>query len=122
VRGLTGAGVARATAGVLAVASLVPLWFGLWAAVISIAAAAQRPDPLIADGDPCCWHPDDWAEVVAGIAFGLATLLVVVTLLYVDLLLARYAVTGLPLGRFQRRRLVAGVTIVAVWAVLVTAL
>jgi hypothetical protein len=76
----------------------------------------------IADGDPCCWHPDDWTEVVAGIAFGLAALVAVVTLLYVDLLLARYAVTGRPLDTFQRRRLAAGVTIVAVLAVLATAL
>jgi nitrate reductase gamma subunit len=91
--------VARALAGVLAVASVVPFWFGLWTAVINISAAVQQPDPSLADGDPCCWHADDWTEVVAGIAFGLATLVAVVALLYVDLLLARFATTSRPPGR-----------------------
>jgi len=28
--------------------------------------AAQAPDPFVADGDPCCAHPDTWGQVAAG--------------------------------------------------------
>jgi hypothetical protein len=70
-------------AGVLALASVVPLWFGSWIALLNLGTAAERPDPTIPDGDPCCGHPDTWGEVAEGAAFGVATLAACAALLYV---------------------------------------
>src|SRR4029453_18358019 len=39
---------------------------GLWAAglvLIAVGTAAQLPDPLAMDGDPCCPGPDSWVDV-----------------------------------------------------------
>ncbi|WP_028067538.1 hypothetical protein [Solirubrobacter soli] len=44
-------------------AVLLSLYGALWV-MLSAVIAAQRPDPLISDGDPCCVHPDTWGEVV----------------------------------------------------------
>ncbi len=107
--------VARAVAGVLAVASVVPLWFGLSLALLNLAVAIQKPDPTIPNGDPCCWHPDTWAEVVEGIALGIGTLVAWAALIFVVVSLARFALTETtPVSR-QRRRLAISALLVALW-------
>lgn len=50
----------RAAAGIGAVCMLFVGLYGLL-------AFPQRPDPAIPDGDPCCSHPDTWAEVRDGL-------------------------------------------------------
>jgi hypothetical protein len=50
-----------------AVAVLLSLYFSLWA-MLGAAIAAQRPDPAVPDGDPCCAYPDSWSQV-AGWSF-----------------------------------------------------
>jgi len=49
---------------------------GLALALFTIGTAAQVPDPLIPDGDPCCGHPDTWGEVATGVAWGLVCLVI----------------------------------------------
>ncbi len=59
-----------------AVAGLLTLAFAAWCSLLVLLAgaiAAQRPDPSIADGDPCCGHPDTWGEVFAGAGYALVT-------------------------------------------------
>jgi hypothetical protein len=46
-------------------AMLLSLYGALWV-VLSAAITAQRPDPAVPDGDPCCTHPDTWHEVADG--------------------------------------------------------
>lgn len=41
---------------------LVALWASLWV-LLGVAFAATPPNPFVLDGDPCCSHPDTWAEV-----------------------------------------------------------
>jgi hypothetical protein len=96
--------VARVTAGALAAASVVPIGFGSVIALLDVVIAAQRPDPTIADGDPCCAHPDTWAEVFLGIGFAVGTLVAVAATIYVAVVLAGYAADGaLPARRVQIR-------------------
>jgi hypothetical protein len=49
------------------VAILVGL-YGAAFVLIAGAIAAERPDPTVPDGDPCCPYPDTWQEVWIGIA------------------------------------------------------
>ncbi len=105
-------------AGVLALASAVPLWFGLGIALLNLLVATQRPDPAVPDGDPCCWHPDTWGQVAAGLAFGVGTLIACVALICGAVALGRYATTGkLPNPR-GRRRLTTAASLLAVWALM----
>lgn len=54
---------------------LVALW-GVLFILLSAGISAQAPDPFVADGDPCCGHPDTWGEVRAGIGWTLALVVV----------------------------------------------
>jgi hypothetical protein len=54
---------------ILLAAAAGALWsFGL--GVLMIVIGAQRPDPSVPDGDPCCGHPDTWAQVVELVGYG----------------------------------------------------
>ena len=53
----------RLVAAIAGLAALPLALFGALWAWLGAAIAAQRPDPLIIDGDPCCGHPDTWGEV-----------------------------------------------------------
>ncbi len=82
---------------------------------LSVLVAAQRPDPAIPDGDPCCGHPDTWNEVVQGVGYGAALGFVGGGLLLLAATLLAIAVTGrLPAwtARPSVRRLAVG------WALL----
>lgn len=50
---------------------LVAVW-GVFIVLLVGGMTAQAPDPFIADGDPCCGHPDTWGEVRWGIVWTLA--------------------------------------------------
>jgi hypothetical protein len=43
---------------------LIALYGGLLV-LLSAVIAAQRPDPTVPNGDPCCSHPDTWGEVAS---------------------------------------------------------
>jgi hypothetical protein len=45
-----------------AAAVLLSLYCSVWV-MLGAMIAAQRPDPAVPDGDPCCAHPDTWSEV-----------------------------------------------------------
>jgi hypothetical protein len=46
-------------------AVLLSLYGTLWVLLFAL-ITAQRPDPSVPDGDPCCGHPDTWHEVASG--------------------------------------------------------
>jgi hypothetical protein len=53
----------RASVGITGfIVILVSLYGAAWS-MLGVLIAAQRPDPEIPDGDPCCPHPDTWHEV-----------------------------------------------------------
>ena len=57
-----------------AVAGLVLFAGASWGSLFVFlggAIAAQRPDPGVEDGDPCCPHPDSWEEVASWSAYPL---------------------------------------------------
>jgi hypothetical protein len=57
---------ARAASGIAGfVAVLISVYGTLWV-LLAMSVAAERPDPEIPDGDPCCTHPDTWSEVADG--------------------------------------------------------
>lgn len=66
----------RALAALVGLGLLAAGLAGLALALLTIGTAAQVPDPLIADGDPCCGHPDSWVEVAIGVAWGLICLVI----------------------------------------------
>lgn len=106
----------RGLAGVLALASVIPLWFGFFIALLSVVVAAQHPDPAIPNGDPCCGHPDTWGEVVEGMAWGVGTLIAWAALVYVAVALGKYAATGATPPHGARRRLMIAAALLIVWA------
>jgi hypothetical protein len=118
-RAITGA-ILRLLAAGLALASAVPLWFGIAVASINGAAAAQRPDPSIPNGDPCCWHPDTWVEVVGGHAFAAGALLACAAVVDVAVALGRFAWSGR--WRYRRRRLGLALTYIGIWLLTLFAL
>jgi hypothetical protein len=69
--------VQRGIAGLLGIGLLAAALAGTGLVLFGIGLAAQIPDPLVADGDPCCWHPDTWGEVATGSALGLVYLMIV---------------------------------------------
>lgn len=69
---------------------LVALW-GVLFILLSAGISAQAPDPFVADGDPCCGHPDTWGEVRVGIAWTLALVVVDGLLLCVAVALMSWA-------------------------------
>ena len=54
---------ARAFAALAAVALAVAALAGVSLILLGGLIAAQAPDPFVADGDPCCGHPDTWGDV-----------------------------------------------------------
>ncbi len=58
-----GTRAARVAAALLCLPALAA---GLWVSLLAmlyVGVAAQRPDPDVPDGDPCCGHPDTWGDV-----------------------------------------------------------
>ena len=87
---------------------LVSLWGSLWV-MLAAAMAAQRPDPRVSDGDPCCGHPDTWGQVAewGGTAVALGALDGAIAALGVGLLCA------VARGRFPAWRRLALVPLAA---------
>lgn len=85
-------------AGLLAIAS----WGVLFVLLIG-AISAQEPDPSVADGDPCCSHPDTWAEVAAGLGLTVGYALVDALLFALAIALLAWAARG----RWPSRRRLA---------------
>ena len=56
---------------------------GLWVSLLAMiyTSAWRRPDPSVPDGDPCCGHPDTWADVAFGTVYALAIGFVAITLI-----------------------------------------
>ena len=102
----------RLAAGVLALASAVPLWFGFWWAALGV-TVAQTPNPDIADGDPCCGHPNTWIEVVLGFVGGVMLLAGCAALIYIALRLAHFALLGVRPTAPQTRRVAAAAGYIA---------
>lgn len=80
--------------------------FGLWVCVIAgiYTSAFQRPDPNPAlDGDPCCFYPDNWGEVLIGSIYFIAILSAGLGLLAAGSALSKFGATG-RLPRYARTR------------------
>lgn len=82
---------AAVAVGILSIAAWGVLWILLGGAI-----SAQAPDPFVADGDPCCGHPDTWGEVAAGVAWTLGSVVL-------DALLVCLAITLLSWAATRRR-------------------
>lgn len=52
---------------VAGVGALIAVVVGAYGALVALLFSPQKPDPAIPDGDPCCTHPDTWAEVLSGL-------------------------------------------------------
>jgi hypothetical protein len=117
-RPITGA-ILRLLAAGVALASAVPLWFGIAIASITTLAAAQRPDPSIPNGDPCCWHPDTWAQVAGGLAYAAGTVMACAALVYVAVALGRFAWSGTWQHLRRGCRLGLAVSYIGIWLLLV---
>lgn len=57
----------RVVAAILGLGVMLLSLYGTSWVLLAAAITAQRPDPSIADGDPCCPHPDTWHEVLDGV-------------------------------------------------------
>jgi hypothetical protein len=68
--------IARAVAGIGGLIALPASLYGSLFVLLIALFAVETPDPSIADGDPCCGHPDTWGEVAEGIGWGLGAALV----------------------------------------------
>ena len=88
----------RLAAFAVLVAALAAAWWPFWLGFLLIAIGAQRPDPSVQDGDPCCAHPDTWGESAEYVGAGLLWAIVAVGLLAV----AAAAVVGVVEGRTPR--------------------
>lgn len=84
----------RVLAGLVGLALLAAALAGLTLALLTIGTAAQVPDPLIADWDPCCGHPDSWGEVAMGVTWGLVCLVIDGMLFAGAAAMLRWANTG----------------------------
>lgn len=107
-----GSALARAGAVLLALASLPAVGIGLAVAWFSIVVSAQRPDPSVPNGDPCCGHPDTWGEVVGGIVLGVGFAAICVALLYFAMFLGEFALKGARPRVLRLRRLLASLATV----------
>jgi hypothetical protein len=107
--------ILRVLAAGVALASAVPLWFGIAIASITALAAAERPDPSTPNGDPCCSYPDTWAEVAGGIAWAAGTVPACAALVYVAVALARFAWSGTWRHVRRGRRLGLAVSYIGIW-------
>jgi hypothetical protein len=72
-------------------------------AVFGLTALGQRPDPSVADGDPCCTYPDTWGDIIESVAFGAALAVAAAGLL----IAAARALEFALLGRAGRPRAAA---------------
>jgi hypothetical protein len=82
-----------------AIAGLISLLISLYLALMVLlgaVVAAQRPDPSVPNGDPCCPHPDTWGEV-ASWSFG------ALSLASIDALIFTVAVGCLAIAGSGRR-------------------
>jgi hypothetical protein len=61
---------------------------------LSGAVSAQAPDPFVADGDPCCGHPDTWSEVALGVAWSLGLTVIDAVLIAAAVALLWWSATG----------------------------
>ncbi len=86
--------VSRVAAALGFLSALAACLSALSLSAFSMLVAAQRPDPAIPDGDPCCGHPDTWGEVVQGVGYGVALSLIGGGLLLLAAILLAIAVTG----------------------------
>ena len=78
-------------------AGLAAFAAGLWVLLLALIVggpAAQRPDPAVPDGDPCCGHPDDWWEVALGLGGGAWYTAIALGLLYVASVAMAFGLTG----------------------------
>lgn len=71
---------------------LVAAWGALFV-LLAAAISSQVPDPFIADGDPCCGHPDTWGEVAGAIAGALVLVLLDALLVCLAVALLHFAAT-----------------------------
>ena len=97
----------RVAAGLLALASVIPLWFGSWWAAWGIATIAQTPDPAVPDGDPCCGHPDTWSEIAVAFLAGEQHHAGCAALSYLAFRLVHFALRGIRPTRTQAVRVAA---------------
>jgi hypothetical protein len=107
-RELAGRLLRRAFAALAApLAAVAALWtFGVTLVATSL-LRSPNADPAL-DGDPCCPHPDTWADVALG-AFSVAALVVVVLgLLALAVALGGVAVAGNPPTFLRRHPSVLG--------------
>jgi hypothetical protein len=84
------------------------LVFAAWGALFVLlvgATAAQAPDPFVANGGPCCGHPDTWGEVTAGVGWTLGYVVVDALLVCLGIALVVWAARG----RWPRRRRLASI-------------
>lgn len=95
-----------------AILTCLAFYAGLFVA-LGITVSAQAPDPFVSTGDPCCGHPDDWVEVVMGMAGGIVMAAIVGGLLALAVALLFWSVRRRP-PRWRRLALVPlGVACVA---------
>lgn len=66
----------RGLAAFAAVVLVVVALAGTFIILLGGAVSAQAPDPFVADGDPCCGHPDTWTEVATGLAWTLGLIVI----------------------------------------------
>jgi hypothetical protein len=92
--------------------------FGIAIASITALAATERPDPSIPNGDPCCWHPDTWAEVAGGLTWAAGTVLACAALVYVAIALGKFAWSGTWRHLRRGRRLGLAVSYIGIWLVM----
>lgn len=100
---------ARMLSGLLAVAFAAPFVMALALAFLTVGVSAQHPDPTVADGDPCCGHPDTWGEVALGFVYAAMFLLGAGAVAYLAVQLGRYAVSGRIVTNRQWRSAAAAV-------------
>ena len=97
-------GPPRVAAALGALVALVTGTMTLSLAAFSILVSAQRPDPRVPDGDPCCGHPDTWGQVAEGMAVGVVFGAVGLGLLALMAVLLTVALSGRAPGWARRRR------------------
>ena len=97
----------RLSAVAILIAALAAAWWPFWLGFLLIAIGAQRPDPSVEDGDPCCGHPDTWQQSAEYVGAGTLWAIVAAGLLAVAAAAAAGVVSGRPprwiRGRWARR-------------------
>ena len=83
----------RLLAAVLGAGILLMAVWGVAFIMLVAGISSQTPDPFIADGDPCCGHPDTWGEVAVGVSWALALVLLDALLVCIAAALLSWATT-----------------------------